>query len=163
MYNELEIKGYGAKYYVDQLVDKLSKQLWTDKTYQPYGMVEIVDGKPYVVNDKKYTEVLLDSSYDATSFFHVVDELDVPAPQFSVDVDIVFSIKTKNFTLKSDRGIYQFVYDAVEVVNKSPFQIIGTSTNQAAYENFDIEVDANKMAPFFLFKLTTNLFGNLKI
>lgn len=163
MYNSIETYGYGVQSYIDDLIDKLTRNLWTDRTYSPYGHVEIIDGKPCRYDGTEYTEVLIDDKRDATSFFHVSDEFEHGSVTFTATINIIFQINTAKFTdLINSRGKYQLIHDAVAVINKSAFNIQNVRTGLAVYDEFGIEEISKLMAPYFVFAVETELFGNIK-
>lgn len=164
MYNEIEVNGYGANYYIDRLIDKLQSNLWTDNDYKAYGKVEVIEGKPYIVSNNEYTEVLLDDRHGASSFFHITGDYEITPPHFSVNIDIVFQIQESKFHDKiRNNGIYSLQFDAIDAIKASPFNITNIIDSIQTYENFDTENITDAMAPFYLFKIQTTLFANLKL
>lgn len=163
MYNQLTITGYGVQSYIDDMINKLKDNLWTDRDYTPYGHVEIVDGEPHKLDGREYTEVLIDDNRDATSFFHVEDEMETGAVTFTATVNIIFQVNTSKFAdLINARGQYQLIHDAISVINKSPFNIQTVRTGMAVYDTFGIEEISKIMAPYLVFAVETELFGNHK-
>ncbi len=155
MYNEAEISGYGADHYISILREKFQKKLFTNKKYKPYGKIDIIEGRPMIKSEIDYIDVLTDDTYDIVSFFHVLDDMEVTAPYFSVSVDIVFH--TNRIT-----NIEELTSEIIEMLISTPFIVTDIKEGNEALENFEYEKETDQMEPFYSFKIQTNLFAQLK-
>ena len=166
-YNSLNNnQALGLIYYIRDLNTRFTDLLFTDienREFLELARMDVSPGIPHVkFSDNEYKDALFNDNYDIVTFFMESGGRKIKtSPAFEAKVDLFVSVNMNAFTGYSEEGI---IYDVREVMNSSSFEIEGLERDEGALKGIVYSDKVpDSMAPYFIFKISSKLVGNLKV
>jgi len=158
----------GLIYFINDLNQKFTELLFINidglnRKFSGLARLDVGTGIPHVKDsDGEYSDSLFDDNYDIVTFFlEGADRKFLKASATESKPDLYVSVNMNAFTDYEEEGIINEVH---EVMKLTAFEPDTLSRDEAAIKIFKYQDKVpDSMAPYFIFKISSKLVGNLKV
>lgn len=158
----------GLIYFINDLNTRFTSLLFTDivgldRRFSGLARIDVETGIPHTKDsDGEYNDSLFDDNYDIVTFFMESGErkmLKAAASESKLDLYVL--VNMAKFTSFEEEGIINEVH---EVMKSTSFEPETLSRDEEAIKAFNYAGKVpDSMAPYFIFKISSKLVGNLKV
>jgi hypothetical protein len=162
----------GLIYFIDDLNTRFDRLLFSTQTdgeddfnrrFSGLSRLDVQTGIPHTKDsDGEYSDSLFDDNFDIVTFFmESGDRKMLKAAATESKIDLYVAVDMTKFTAFEEEGIINEVH---EVMKLTAFEPESLSRDEEAIKalNYTDKVP-DSMAPYFIFKISSKLIGNLKV
>lgn len=168
-YNSLNNEqALGLIYFINDLNTRFTDLLFTDiaglnREFLGLARIDVKAGTPHVkFSNNEYKDALFDDNYDIVTFFMESGERRMlKAAASDSKLDLYVSVDMTKFAAYEEEGIINEVYEVMKTTSFEPQTLARDADAIKAFAYTDKVSDS--MAPYFIFKISSKLVGNLKV
>lgn len=151
--------------YINDVNTRLTNLLFDDVDYSRkfWGLARVdIDSIPRVTENGELIDVLLDDSYDISSFYVITGDEKLKPYATETKIDLIVMAKMTSFPTYTEEDLIEKVYDIIKVTAfGTGFDSLTRDVN--AFKEFKYEDQIqDTMYPFFVFRIKSKLLGILK-
>lgn len=162
----------GLIYFINDLNTRFTSLLFASRTEGEYDFrrrfaglarIDVQTGIPHTKDsDGEYNDSLFDDNFDIVTFFmEPGDRRILKADASESTLDLYVSVNMKSFTDFEEEGIINEVHKVMKSTAFEP-EILSRDEDAIKAFNYNDKVP-DSMAPYFIFKISSKLIGNLKV